>query len=77
MSLTISRLRLRLPAGYEARAGSIARAIADAARDIPIAAARRIDTLTLDPVSVGDGASDRDIAGAAARRLAERLKAGP
>ncbi len=77
MSLTISRLRLRLPAGYEARAGDIARAIADAACGIPVSDTRRIDNLALAPIPVGGGASDRDIAGAVVQRLAERLKAGP
>lgn len=77
MSLTISRLQLRLPANCEARAGSIARAIADAACGISISGTRRIDRLTLGPVSIGAGASDRDIAGAVVQRLAEHLKEGP
>ena len=77
MSLRIARLRLRLPAGYAPRAESIARALAAAAAGIPLGESRRYERLTLRPLRVGANATDAEVAGAAARGLAERLGAKP
>lgn len=77
MSLRIARLRLRLPAGYAGRAPAIARALAEAAARIPLAESRAFDTLRSAPIRVAAGASDAEVAGAAARGLADSLKARP
>lgn len=74
MSLRIARLRLRLPAGYAARAGAIARTVADATAQVRLLESRSFDTLSLGPIRVGAGASDADLADAVARRLGERLR---
>ena len=76
--LTIGRLRLSLPAGFEARAGRIASLVGDelAAR-LPLAAGDvRLDRLTLPPVNVAPGASDRQVAGAVATAIAAGLSSG-
>lgn len=77
MSLRIARMRLRLPAGYAGRAEAIARALADAAARIPLAGPRSLDALAPGTVRVAHGASDAEVAGAAARALAAQLGAKP
>ena len=77
MSLHIARLQLRLPVGYGSRAGAIGRAIAEALARVPPGEARRIDALRVGPVAVADGASDQDVATAAAHATAERLRTAP
>lgn len=77
MSLRIARMRLRLPAGYAGRAEAIARSLAEAAARIPLAEARSLDALAPGPVRVSSGASDAEVASAAARQLAAHLGAKP
>ena len=75
MSLRIGRMRLRLPAGYAARAEPIARALAGAAARIALPESRSLERLALDPIRVAPTATDGEVTGAAARGLAERLGA--
>jgi hypothetical protein len=76
--LTIGRLRLSLPAGYEARARRIASLVGDElAGRLPLAAGEvSLDRLVLPPVDVARGASDRQVAGAVAGAIAAGLKPG-
>jgi hypothetical protein len=72
--LKIDRLRLSLPAGFEARAGRIARLVGDELAGLPLAAGElQLDHLALPPVSVARGASDRRVAGAVAAAIASGL----
>jgi hypothetical protein len=75
VSLRIARLRLRLPAGYAARAETIARALAGAAARIPLSESRSLERLALGPIRIAPGATDAELVGAAARGLGERLGA--
>lgn len=74
--LSIGRLRLSLPPGYEARAERIARLLADELAGVRLEADARVDRLALPPVKVGGGASDREVAAAVAAALAPRLNGG-
>ena len=74
MTLHIGRMRLRLPAGYAGRAESIARAIAQATAGIGAREARTLDTLAVGPIRVDAGASDAQIAAAAAQQLQRQLE---
>ncbi len=71
--LKIDRLRLTLPAGFEGRARSIARRLAEElARPLPAGASgQRLARLEIPPLTVGPEAGDRQIA----RRLADNLHA--
>ena len=83
--LTIDRLRLRLPAGFERRAERIGRLVGDALARIDTGApgaALTLDRLALPPITIAPGASDFDVAAgvassvrcqiAAARRQGDR-----
>jgi len=75
--LRIDRLRLSLPAGFERRAGRIARLLGDELAALPLAAGEvRLDRLALPPVDVARGASDRQVAGAVAAAVAAGLNPG-
>ncbi|HEV8579149.1 MAG TPA: hypothetical protein VGX68_08700 [Thermoanaerobaculia bacterium] len=72
--LTIDRLRLSLPAGYEGRARRIAALVGDELARLPLAGSDvRLDRLTLPAVNVAPGASDRQVAGAVAGAVAAGL----
>lgn len=68
--LNIDRLRLCLPAGFEPRARGIVRLLADELAAFEAPAARRIGRLSLGPVEIQPGASDRDVARSMARAVA-------
>lgn len=74
MTVRIGQLRLRLPAGYAGRAGSIAQGIAAALARVPVGESRAIDALSVGPIQVNAAASDGDIASAVVQRLAEQLE---
>jgi hypothetical protein len=76
--LSIGRLRLALPPGFEGRAGRIARLVGDElAGRLPLAAgAVRLDRLAVPPVRLAPGASDRQVAGAVAAAIAAGLHSG-
>jgi hypothetical protein len=73
--LTIGRLRVSLPAGYEPRARRIASLVADElAGRLPLAGGEvRLDRLALPRIDVARGASDRQVAGAVAAAIAAGL----
>ena len=73
--IAIDRLSLRLPAGFEGRATSIANALASAL--LPLAALGPVtfDRLTLAPVRVGPATSDGEIAVAVACEVLRGMKA--
>lgn len=78
--LTIDRLRLRLPPGYEGRAESIALEVAEALSRSPVGGDRSLDSLTVGPVPIASGADKAvaaDIAAAIQSRLATDLSALP
>ena len=74
--LKIDRLRLSLPAGYEARADRIARLVADELAGLPVHGDAHFDQLTLPTVEVGPRATDAQVAGAVTRAMASHLAAG-
>ncbi len=71
--LTIDRLRLSLPAGYESRAERIARFMADELADVALDGDARYDRLALPTLEVKRGTSDRRIARSIARAIASHL----
>jgi hypothetical protein len=75
--LIIDRLRLSLPAGYEARAGRIARLVADELAALPLAGDAQYDRLTLPALQVAPNATDGQVAGAIAGAIATQLGASP
>ena len=73
--LTIDRLRLSLPAGYEASASRIARLVADELASAALHGDATIDRLAVPAVEVTRGASDRQVAGAIAGAIRTQLHA--
>ena len=74
--LKIDRLRISLPAGFEARAERIARLVADELAGLPIQGDAKFDRLALPTVEVGPRASDRQVASSIASGMASRLGGG-
>ncbi len=75
--LRIDRLSLRLPAGMEHRAGSIAREIGEAWPHMHLSRSERIKRVRLDPVHVGSDATDRAIARAVATQIVRKVGGRP
>ena len=73
--IDIGRLRLRLPAGYQGRADSIARLLATELRGRLDGVEGGIDELRVGPVEVAPGTSDRAMAEAIAGSVADRARA--
>jgi hypothetical protein len=71
--LTIDRLRLSLPSGYESRAERIARLVADELASIPMPGDAWIERVSIPSVKVTQGASDRHVAGSIAGAIASHL----
>lgn len=71
--LKIDRLRISLPAGYEARADRIARLVADELAALPIQGDANLDRLSLPTVEVARNASNRRIASSIASSMAAQL----
>lgn len=74
--LSIDRLRITLPPGYEPRAESIARLVADELAVLPIAGRHHLEQLRTPAVEVELGAGDRRIAGRIARAVDHELNRG-
>ncbi len=70
--LCIDHLRMRLPPGYEHRAGGIAREVAQLLAALDSRSLRATETLRLPAVGVASGGSDREVAAA----IAEAISAG-
>jgi hypothetical protein len=63
MMMHIDKITFRLPSGFEGRAESIARLIGECLADMKIPARDgRIDSMTIGPLTMLHGSSDRDIA---------------
>ena len=75
---TFDQLKLVLPAGFEHRAAGIARRVAEELAGMPAPGARSIRSLSLAPIEIQAGTSDREIAGRIARSISESVAAaGP
>ena len=73
--LRIERLTLRLPPGYEERAGSIARMIGENLAGIDFAKGGTLRNLVIAPVSITADSSDAEIARTVASGISGQLEA--
>lgn len=73
--ISIDRLRLTLPAGFDGRADAVARRVAEELADLPQADSRRLARLTLPPLTLDPRLGDREIARRIAGAIHERLSA--
>lgn len=73
--ISIDRLRLTLPAGFDRRADAVARRVAEELADLPQADSRRLARLTLPPLTLDPRLGDREIARRIAGAIHERLSA--
>lgn len=67
---TFDQLRLVLPAGFEHRAEGIARRVAEELAGLPAPADVSLRSLSLPPIQIQAGSSDRQIASQIARSIA-------
>lgn len=78
--LTIDRLRLTLPPGFESRADAVARLVADELAARPLRADpsgdRRVDRLSVPSVTAPVGGTDREVARVVARAVHGELMRG-
>lgn len=73
---TFDQLRLVLPAGFEHRAAGIARQVAEELAGLPAPSDVSLRSLSLPPIQIQAGASDRQIAGQIARSIAQTVGGG-
>lgn len=73
---TFDQLKLVLPAGFEHRAAGIARRVAEELAGLPAPADVALRSLSLPPIQIQAGASDRQIAGQIARSIAGTVRGG-
>jgi len=73
---TFDQLRLVLPAGFEHRAAGIARLVAEELAGLPAPGNVSLRSLSLPPLEIQSGASDRQIAGQVARSIASTVGGG-
>lgn len=73
---TFDQLKLVLPAGFEHRAAAIARLVAEELAGMPAPGDRTIHALSLPPIEIQAGASDRAVAGRIARSIAAGAAGG-
>lgn len=71
--LQIDRIRMRLPAGFEHRAASIARLAGEAMAGHRFSESRTLDHLVISPIQVSPNATDQEIAYGIAQRIARTL----
>lgn len=74
--LQIERMRMRLPAGFEHRASTIARLVGESMAEIQPSENRTLDRLSISPVQVSQNATDQEIACSVAKRIASALGRG-
>ena len=72
--LTIDRLRLNLPSGYQQRAASIGRRLAVELAKMPLRHDLQLERLRLPPVDIVPGAGDGQIARRIAAAVQGRLE---
>ena len=75
--LTIDRLSIHLPAGFEGRADSIAALIAERLADVPVAESRTVERLRVDEVVVDATHADTDLAERVAHAIRRELWVPP
>jgi hypothetical protein len=73
--ISIDRLRLTLPAGFDRRADAVARRVVEELAGLPQADSRRLARLTLPPMTLDPRLGDREIARRIATAIHERLNA--
>ena len=73
---TFDQLRLVLPAGFEYRAEGIARRVAEELAGLPAPGNVSLRSLSLPPIEIQAGTSDREIAGRIARSIAQVVGGG-
>ena len=76
MNLTVDRLSLRLPPGFEHRADTIARRVGDELAQLQWAGGYDLDHLHLAPQTVRPEQSDRQIAAQIARAIHSQITRG-
>lgn len=72
--LHIERMRMQLPAGFEHRASSIGRLVADEMAGFEPSEARTVNRLSIKPVQVSPNATDQEIARDIVRQVVSRLR---
>ena len=75
--IEVSRLRLHMPPGFEARAEKIAFLVGDHLQNINISDSAHIEKLSVDGVTASLGESDYVIAGKIARSIVDRTTSNP
>lgn len=73
--ISIDRLRLTLPAGFDRRADAVARRVAEELAGLPPLDSRRIARLRLPPLTLDPRLGDREIARRIATAIHEHLNA--
>jgi hypothetical protein len=76
VNLTIDRLSLRLPAGFEHRADTIARGVGDELARLPWPGGCHLDNLQIAPQTVQPEQSNHQIAAQIARAIHSRITEG-
>ncbi|MES1241429.1 MAG: hypothetical protein ABUT39_07405 [Acidobacteriota bacterium] len=70
---SFDQLRLVLPAGFEHRAAGIARRVAEELAEMPAPGDVSLRSLSLPPIEIRTGATDRQIASQIAGRIARSI----
>lgn len=72
--LTIDALKLRLPPGFEGRAGAIVRLLGDELARLPLPPGNlSLPALEVPPLHTGPGAGNQEVASSIARAIGHRL----
>lgn len=71
--IDIQTLKLQLPDGYESRAGRIGRLLGDALAERPVTQSAQIARLRVGPLTLNEGASDRQVARQIAQAIHRQL----
>jgi hypothetical protein len=74
VTVSVGRLRLRLPAVYAARADAIARGFAAGLGQIHPSTARTLKSLTVGPIRLDAAASDAEVVAAAIQHVSRQIK---
>lgn len=75
--ISIDRLRLALPPGFEGRGDAVARWVAEELAALPAPAAARLESLPVPPITVDPALGDREVARRIAEAVHGRLGAAP
>ncbi len=72
--LTIDRLRLKLPAALQNRAGEIVRLLSEEMAGIPLTSGRYLERLALPPLAVTPETGSREVARTIVAAIAAKLQ---